>query len=57
MRDLKNKQRDWIKYRDSQADEAVAEYEGGTMAPLEYNSVRVELTRKRCYELVNQYMN
>ena len=57
MRDLKNKQRDWIKYRDSQADEAAAEYEGGTMAPLEYNSVRVELTRKRCYELVNQYMN
>ncbi|WP_343337560.1 hypothetical protein TPELB_25280 [Terrisporobacter petrolearius] len=56
MSDLKNKQINWIKYRDGKADEAAAEYEGGTMAPLEYASVKVELTRERCYKLVNKYM-
>ena len=57
MNSLRNKQRSWIKYRDSEADKAAAEYEGGSMAPLEATSVNAELTRQRCYELVNQYMN
>ena len=57
MNSLRNKQKAWIKYRDSEADKAFSEYEGGTMAPLEATSVNAELTRKRCYELVNQYMN
>ena len=56
MNSLRNKQRAWIKYRDSEADKAAAEYEGGSMAPLEATSVKAELTRQRCYELVNQYM-
>ena len=56
MNSLRNKQRSWIKYRDSEADKAAAEYEGGSMAPLEATSVKAELTRQRCYELVNQYM-
>ena len=57
MNSLRNKQKAWIKYRDSEADKAFSEYEGGTMAPLEATSVNAELTRQRCYELVNQYMN
>lgn len=57
MMNLKNKQRDWIKYRDSQADEIAAEYKGGTMYGFQHNYAKAELTRKRCYELVNQYMN
>lgn len=57
MSNLKNKQRNWIKYRDSEADKAAAEYEGGTMAPLEHTAKKSELTRQRCYELVNNYLN
>lgn len=56
MSDLKNKQINWIKERDSKAEDAMAEYEGGTMGTLEYHSVRIELTRQRCYELVGNYV-
>lgn len=53
---LRTKQRAWIKYRDKKAEEARAEYEGGTIAPTMYNDSRIHTTRERCYELVNKYM-
>lgn len=56
MDSLRNEQRQWIKYRDSEAEKAGAEFEGESMQPLEYNATRSELTRLRCYELVNEYM-
>lgn len=56
MSALKNKQIQWIKYRDNEADEAAADEYSGLMMSLEYNYVKIKLTRERCYELVNQYM-
>ncbi|RWZ54636.1 DUF1311 domain-containing protein [Halobacillus fulvus] len=56
MNALREKQRDWIQYRDDQALEASLEYEGGTQEHLEYVSVLANLTEERCYELVKEYM-
>ena len=53
---LRQKQRQWIKYRDSQAEAAYNEYAGGTIAPLEEMETKASLTMERCYELVNLYM-
>ncbi|MNF13718.1 hypothetical protein D3C80_2156640 [compost metagenome] len=56
MADLKEKQLEWITYRDKTAEEAAAKYEGGTMQPLEYVAVLASTTKDRSYELVNTYM-
>ena len=46
----------WIENRDLAAKEAASEVEGGTMEPLVYETTIVEMTKERCYELVNNYM-
>ncbi|MNB85449.1 hypothetical protein D3C75_323610 [compost metagenome] len=56
MAGLKEKQLEWITYRDKTAEEAAAKYEGGTMQPLEYVAVLASTTKDRSYELVNTYM-
>ncbi|MNE54313.1 hypothetical protein D3C80_1490840 [compost metagenome] len=56
MAELKEKQLDWITYRDNTAKEASLEFEGGTMEPLEYTAVLGSVTKDRCYELVKVYM-
>ncbi|MGL5315705.1 MAG: lysozyme inhibitor LprI family protein [Peptostreptococcaceae bacterium] len=56
MNKLKNIQRKWITERDKSAEDASKEFEGGTGAPLAYNSVLSEKTKERCYELVDGYM-
>ncbi|WP_051475559.1 lysozyme inhibitor LprI family protein [Bacillus sp. J37] len=56
MEKLREEQREWIKYRDDAAKDAAAKYEGGTMESLEYISVQAGLTKERCYELVEKYM-
>ncbi|WP_052380670.1 lysozyme inhibitor LprI family protein [Paenibacillus camerounensis] len=56
MDGLKEKQLEWITYRDKTAEEAAAKYEGGTMQPLEYVAVLASTTKDRSYELVNTYM-
>lgn len=56
MAELKEKQLDWITYRDETAKEASLAFEGGTMEPLEYASVQGSVTKDRSYELVNLYM-
>ena len=56
MDELRNKQREWISYRDNEADKAAKEFEGGTWAPVAYNGAIADLTRERCYYLVNNYM-
>ena len=56
MNDLENKEVNWIKYRDMTADNAAAVYEGGSFARVERVAVLANLTKERCYELVNIYM-
>lgn len=56
MDQLRNEQRDWIKYRDDNALQASQKYKGGTQEHLEYVAVLADLTEVRCYELVEDYM-
>lgn len=56
MTELKQKQLDWIAYRDETAKKASLKFEGGTMESLEYVSVLGSVTKDRCYELVKVYM-
>lgn len=56
MDKLREEQRDWIKHRDKTAKEASLKYEGGSMEPLEYVTTQANLTKDRCYELVEKYM-
>ena len=56
MNSLRQKQREWITYRDNKAEQDAAEYEGGTMAQLELILSKANTTQERCYELVNWYM-
>lgn len=53
---LRQKQRQWISYRDSQAEAVYNEYAGGTIAPLLEMETKASLTKDRCYELVDLYM-
>lgn len=56
MNDLKSKQRSWIKYRDTTADNEASEEGEGSLSTVVYNSSLARLTKERCYELVNTYM-
>lgn len=56
MKSLRDKQRQWIKYRDRTANAEAAAYEGGSFASVQYVITQARLTRERCYELVNIYM-
>ncbi|MDI2588499.1 DUF1311 domain-containing protein [Psychrobacillus sp. NEAU-3TGS] len=56
MDQLREEQRNWIKYRDEAAKEASLKYKGGTMEALEYVATQAGLTRERCYLLVAKYM-
>ncbi|MCJ8007194.1 lysozyme inhibitor LprI family protein [Lederbergia wuyishanensis] len=56
MDQLREEQRNWIKYRDDTALEASKKYKGGTAEHLEYVTVLANLTEERCYELVESYM-
>lgn len=47
----------WIKIKEEKAQKAMDQYKGGTMAPLVKLGTLSSETEKRCYELVNQYMN
>ena len=54
--DLKNKQIQWIKYRDKTAENDASDYTGGTMYGLIYVDSLGITTKERCYDLVNTYM-
>jgi uncharacterized protein YecT (DUF1311 family) len=56
MDQLKEEQRNWIKFRDDSALEASQKFKGGTQEHLEYVAVLANLTEERCYELVEDYM-
>lgn len=57
MNHLREEQREWITYRDDTAEEVSRKYEGGTMESIQYVNTQAFLTKKRCYELVEKYMN
>lgn len=45
-------QRTWIAEKEAKAEEARAEYAGGSLAPVNYNMTLASLTMKRCEELI-----
>lgn len=56
MDKLRDDQRQWIEFRNKKAKEDAAEFEGGSFASVQYASTLQQLTKERCYELVNDYM-
>ncbi|MEI4620520.1 lysozyme inhibitor LprI family protein [Bacillus cereus] len=56
MNTLKEKQRDWISYRDRKAKEVYVSEGEGTLAQVGYTESLAKTTKERCYELVEQYM-
>lgn len=55
MKELQRKQVEWIKYKEKNAKEKAADH--GSMSSVIYNSVLTDLTKERCYYLVNNYMD
>ncbi|MFP7492349.1 lysozyme inhibitor LprI family protein [Terribacillus saccharophilus] len=56
MDELREEQRTWIADRDKIAEEASLEYEGATAKPFVAITVKVDMTKERCYTLVATYM-
>lgn len=56
MAHLREEQRNWLNERDDTAKNASLKFEGGTQEQLEYVSVLANLTKERCYELINTYL-
>jgi len=56
MSSLKEEQRNWIKKRDQKAKEESSVFTGGTMEATIYVATQAQLTKERCYELVQKYM-
>lgn len=56
MSSLKEEQRNWIKQRDQKAKEESSIFTGGTMETTIYVATQAQLTKERCYELVQKYM-
>lgn len=56
MKELKSKQLAWIEYRDKTAENEANAAGGGSLTTVDYNSTLATLTKERCYELVNTYL-
>lgn len=56
MKKLQSEEIQWIANRDAKAKEASLEMKGGTMESVLYTSSLADTTKKRCYELVEKYM-
>ena len=56
MSSLKKEQRNWINQRDKKAKEESSVFAGGTMEATIYVATQAQLTKERCYELVQKYM-
>ncbi|MPM20622.1 hypothetical protein SDC9_67057 [bioreactor metagenome] len=56
MSDLQTQQIKWIQEKEAAANKESEQYKGGTFEFVAYNSSLYESTKKRCYELVNNYM-
>lgn len=49
-------QLDWLDYRNNIAQEEADKFEGMNFAEVQYNSILTQLTKERCYEIVNTYL-
>lgn len=56
MKNLKTSQINWIKQKESTAEEERLNYKGGTSENVVFYVSLYESTKDRCYELVNEYM-
>ncbi|WP_010677780.1 lysozyme inhibitor LprI family protein [Bacillus timonensis] len=56
MDKLREDQRQWIKVKYEKASEEASEYEGGSMESLVEIRTQAQVTKERCYELVDLYM-
>lgn len=56
MKKLQSEEIQWIASRDAKAKEAASEMKGGTMEPIIYTNSLADITKNRCYELVEKYM-
>ncbi|MEO3153647.1 lysozyme inhibitor LprI family protein [Turicibacter sanguinis] len=56
MKELKSNQLSWIEYRDTTANNEASAEGGGSLSTIVYYSSLARLTKERCYELVNTYM-
>lgn len=56
MKRLEKEELEWINYKANNAKKCVDEFKGGTAESLIYTSRLAELTKERCYYLVNEFM-
>lgn len=56
MKDLKSKQIKWIEQKEAEAKKEESKYKGGTFEFVAGYISLYESTKKKCYELVNEYM-
>lgn len=56
MKTLQTEQIKWIKQKEADANNEASQFKGGTFEFVAFNSSLYESTKKRCYELVNNYM-
>src|SRR5690606_3136714 len=57
METLRQDQREWIELRDLRAQEAAADFEGGTAESVAELSALKKITKERCYFLANNYLS
>ncbi|MEH7226199.1 lysozyme inhibitor LprI family protein [Bacillus sp. JJ1566] len=55
MDKLREEQRRWIKFKYEAASKEATQYEGGSMESLVKVSTQAQVTKERCYELVENY--
>ena len=56
MEKLKKEELAWISQKESDAKNSADKVKGGTLEPVNYSLSLADSTKKRCYELVNNYM-
>lgn len=56
MEKLKKEELAWISQKESDAKKSADKVKGGTLEPVYYSLSLADSTKKRCYELVNNYM-
>lgn len=56
MEKLKKEELAWISQKESDARNSADKVKGGTLEPVNYYLSLADSTKKRCYELVNNYM-
>lgn len=57
MEKLKQEELAWISKKESDAKNEADKVKGGTLEPVNYSLSLADSTKKRCYELVNKYMD